>query len=61
MEKATDIIKYANIDQIEQYMEHIEMKIYELGRKHQSDPGLELEHSILSKRFNELFDLYKNK
>ena len=54
MEKATDIIKYADIDELEQYMEHIEVKIQALEKKHQKDTSLELEHSILSKRFEEL-------
>jgi len=56
MEKATDIIKYADINKLEEYMEHIEVKIHALGIKHQKDASLELEHSILSRRFDELLN-----
>ena len=56
MERATEIIKYANIEQLEKYMELIEVKMHTLMKKHKKDLSLELEHSILTKRFNELLD-----
>jgi hypothetical protein len=37
-------------------MELIEVKMYTLSKKNKKDLSLELEHSILSKRFNQLLD-----
>lgn len=56
MEKATEIIKYADIDQLEKYIEYVEVQIHNLGKKHEKDASLELEHSILTRRFNELLN-----
>lgn len=56
MERATEIVKYANLEQLEKYMELIEVRMHTLRKKHKKDLSLELEHSILSKRFNELLD-----
>ncbi len=56
MERATEIVKYANLEQLEKYMELIEVKMHTLGKKRKKDLSLELEHSILTKRFNQLLD-----
>ncbi len=37
-------------------MEFLEVQIHALKIKHERDESLELEHSILSKRFNELLE-----
>lgn len=56
MIKATEIIKYADIDTLEEHIEHIEVQLNLLKRKHKTDESLKLEHRILSKRFNELLE-----
>lgn len=56
MERATEIVKYANIEQLEKYMELIEVKMLTLRKKNKEDLSLELEHSILTKKFNQLLD-----
>lgn len=56
MDKASEIIKYANLDQLEHYIEYVEILMDALENRNQKDENLLNEHEILSKRFNELLD-----
>ena len=54
MEKASEIIKYASLDQLEHYIEYVEVLMDALDNRNQSNDDLKSEHEILSKRFSEL-------
>ena len=54
MDKAAEIIKYADLDQLEHYIEYVEILMDALENRNQSDENLQSEHNILSKRFSEL-------
>ena len=56
MEKASDIIKYADLDQLEHYIEYVEVLMDAVEKRHLKDENLENEHKILTKRFDELLD-----
>ena len=56
MEKASEIIKYADIDQLEHYIEYVEVLLDSVKKRHQKDENLESEYEILTKRFNELLE-----
>ena len=54
MDKAAEIIKYADLDQLEHYIEYVEVLMDALDNRNQTDDSLQGEHEILSKRFSEL-------
>ena len=54
MDKATEIIKHADVEQLEFYINYAEMIIDELGKRDIRDENLENELEILTERFNEL-------
>lgn len=56
MEKASEIIKYASLDQLEHYIEYVEVLMDALENRNVVDSNLQSEHDILSKRFSELLD-----
>ena len=56
MEKAIDIIKYADLDQLEEYIEYVEMMMDTLAKSHKQDSYLKTEHEILSSRFTVLLE-----
>ena len=47
MEKASEIVKYADLNQLEHYIEYVEILMDALENRNQTDDDLKSEHKIL--------------
>ena len=54
MDKASEIIKYADMEKLEYYIEYVEILLDAIEKRHLKDEELENEHVILTNRFKEL-------
>lgn len=59
MEKASEIVKYADLNKIEFYLDYVEILIEAMEKRNLHDDDLLSEHRILSNRFNELLNQKK--
>lgn len=59
MEKASEIVKYADLNKIEFYLDYVEILIEVMEKRNLHDDDLLSEHRILSNRFNELLNQKK--
>lgn len=54
VDKVSNIAKTSNIDDLVFYIDYVEMILELVKKRGMEDPELELEHAILTKRYNEL-------
>ena len=56
MERASEIVKYANLKQLKFNLDYVELLMDAMGKRNLEDPDLESEHEILTKRYTELLN-----
>ena len=59
MERASEVIKYADLKQLKFNLDYVELLMDAMGKRNLEDPDLESEHKILTKRYTELLNKRK--
>ena len=59
MEKASEVIKYADLKQLKFNLDYVELLMDAMSKRNLEDPDLESEHEILIKRYTELLNQEK--